>query len=213
MSTDFVSATESVIPFPASPSELMQQTSPPPAGPTRASESAYDRAWATFQAAFDAAIAEQAQQFRTLRELAKALPDIADEEVARVRAEGERRVEAERDARREILADFDVRCEALRQGMASLAAELASAARRVDALARQVQAALASETPVSAAVTVKEPVAESPSDLAGRASPTDEARTDPWALVEAAMRLFNVRTPADESVGRDAGPGTPSNRM
>lgn len=196
MSTEFIPATEPAIPPAASPTDLRQQASTPPAASTGETESAYDRAWAAFQTSFDAAIAGQAQQFRTLLELAKALPGIADQEVARAREEGERRVAAECEARRAVLSELDAHCEMLRHGMASLAAELASAARRVDALARQVQAALAADTPASEAVTAREPVvADSSCDLAGHTSSTDEAGTDPWALVEAAMRLFKIRNP------------------
>lgn len=207
MSTDFVSATGAALPIPEASAEI-QQPSPPPAPSTYEAERAYDAAWAAFQAAFDAAIAGQARQFQTLLELARSLPTIADQEIARTRAEGERRLVAEREARLAILSDVAAHCEALRHAMASLAAELASAARRVDALGRQVHVLLAADAPATWSVGTRETiVAESSHDHAGPPPSTDEGGTDPWALVEAAMRLFKIRSPADERGGSGADPG------
>ncbi|MER3437363.1 MAG: hypothetical protein C4346_07125 [Chloroflexota bacterium] len=205
MATEFVPASESALPLPAIRTDLGSHAQTPAVSPV---VQAYDAAWATFHAAFQATLAEQAERYQTLLDLARALPEVADREIARTLTEGEQRIAAERLARRAILAEADAHCAALREALATLAAEFSAAARQVDTLARQVHAALLAEetgtgTASAGPLLSAEPVIDGSGDASGA-----DAGADPWALVEAAMRLFRVRVPGPERVSPD--PGNPS---
>jgi hypothetical protein len=208
MATNFVPVSEPALPVPATSTDLGQQALTPAAS-SFAHEEEYDAAWATFHTAFHATLAEQAERYQTLLNLARALPEVADREIARALTEGEQRIAAERRARRAILAEADAHCAALRQALATLAAELTAAARQVDTLARQVHAAFlaeetGTETPSARPFLSAEPVIGGSGDASGA-----DSGADPWALVEAAMRLFRVRAPGSERAGRESGSPSP----
>ncbi|GIW04579.1 MAG: hypothetical protein KatS3mg059_1199 [Thermomicrobiales bacterium] len=207
MATESVPASESALPLPAIRTDLGSHAQTPAVSPA-IHEEAYDAAWVTFHTAFHATVTEQAERYQRLLDLAKALPEVADREIARTLTEGEQRIAAERMARRAILAETDAHCAALRHALAILAAELTAAAKQVDTLARQVHAALLAEEAGTETADARPFLsAEHFIDGSGDASSADTG-ADPWALVEAAMRLFRVRTPGSEQAGRE--PGNPA---
>ncbi len=207
MTTDFVPVSETALPNPATSTEADHQALTP-AVSSAAHAEAYDTAWATFHTAFQATLVEQAERYQTLMDLARALPEIADREIARTVDEGEQRIAAERMARRAILAEADASCAALQQKLAKLAAELTAAAKHVDRLARQVHAAFLAEESGTETASVRPMLSAEPVIAGGDASGAD-AGADPWALVEAAMRLFRVRAPGSEFADHESGNWSP----
>ncbi len=198
MTAESFSAVDPAIP-PLSPPENEQVPSGSPDGPPVAKPPAdsYEDAWRQFQERFDAVLAEQEARYRGLLELARALPDAADREVARARAEGDRRIAEERARRRAMLASVGESCETIRQRISLLSAALEAAAERVDALTSFIAAVAEAAAEDSSGAGEEQPArpeaaAIAQLDAQAVVDPPSGNDIDPWAVVDAARRLFQV---------------------
>lgn len=144
--------------------------------------------WVNFYESFDKLVQDHLTRSSELLRRAMSLPEVADREVARVRAEMEGKLAAERERSHDLLTKLREEISTSHTRVTALAADVQNVASDLTALNARVSDALAAldcpAAPAPAAPALEESV-HSPSTLNGSAA-TGAVTADDWAPVAVA---------------------------
>lgn len=167
--------------------------------------------WVNFYESFDKLVQDHLSRSSELLRRAMSLPEVADREVAQVRAEMEGKLAAERERSHDLLAQLHTEISHSRDHVASLAATVNDVAAGLTSLSARVSTALTSlntpagqPTPLAAtAMATTEPVVEaaaSPVETPTNVVATEEMAPEAVAVVAEAETIAESADDIDEPI-------------